>query len=217
MSWTNGLSELRTILSDGAADKLRHRKAVLGVTNGTNKRFKTLEFRRLTTFVSASVPYGAYVNGVLAAVTADDLASGEFALNTAPAAGDTVEATYYIQWFTDAELTVFLNSASQWLGLGDSFSVVDSGLRSAASKYATADAYQKLALRWTEFLSETYRAEDAQADVVKAAIDSYAKLAEMFRKEAYKSRDQFYSRQGQALAPRFLSVAGNVSDPVPKR
>lgn len=50
MSWTTAASDLRTSLSDNSKDKHCYRKSVFGELNGTNTRFKTLEFRRINNF-----------------------------------------------------------------------------------------------------------------------------------------------------------------------
>jgi hypothetical protein len=217
MSWTTAITEFRTNLSDGATDKLRYRKRVFDQANGVNTRFKTFEFRRITDFTSAVAPLGVYVNGVAATVTTDFPEVGEFVLTSAPANGDTIEASYYIQWFQDSELTVFLNLASQWLGLGSDHLTMVDGLRPAAMQYAMAGAYQKLALRFAEHISEMYRLEDAKDPKLNAVIDGYRKAAEVCRKEADDLKKNFYTRQGQSLQPYFSNISGVVSDPVPKR
>ena len=217
MTWSSAVSDLRVQLSDGPADKLRYRKRCLDQPDGVNTKFKTFEFRRLTDFTSPTGTEGVYVNGALVTATGDAKDVGEFTLPTAPADGAIVEATYYVQWFTDAELQVFLSMASMWLGLGSDPSVVQVGLQPAAIKYAIADAYQKLALRWAEHLSETFRFEDAKDDKRMEVVTSYRNASKDSRKEATELRDHFYTRQGQSLQPLFANISGSVSDPTPKR
>lgn len=216
MTWTNSVSDLRTQLSDGPTDKLRYRKRCFDQANGVNKIFKTFEFRRLTNFTSAVAPEGVYVDGVASAVTSDSPLIGEFELAVAPTDGKIVECTYYIQWFLDTELTVFLQMAANWLGAADTNSIPE-GLKPSALKYACADAYQKLALRWAEHISETYRLEDGQDPKRMDIVESYRKAGLDSRKEAEKMRDIFYTRQGRNLQPLFGSIPGKLSDPMPKR
>lgn len=217
MSWATAVDDVRRILSDGSKDKLRHRKRVFGKIDGTNTRFKTLEFRRLTTLVGAVAPVGAYVDGSLAAVTSDDFSdTGEFVLATAPADGSVVEATYFIQWFLDSEVEGFLTSAANWLTFGV-FADIPPGLRPAAIHYAAQEAYLKLAVRWAEELSETYRLEDAPSEGAFEIVDKYRQIAMDMHKKSMALRDDFYTRSGKQKQPSFGIIAGNVPDPVPKR
>lgn len=217
MSWTAALDDVRRILSDGPKDKLRHRKRVFGKIDGTNTKFKTLEFRRLTNLVGAVAPVGAYVDGSLAAVTSDDPSdTGEFAITTPPTDGQVVEATYFIQWFIDTEIQGFLTSAANWLQI-DVYDNIPPGLRPAAIHYAAQEAYLKLAVRWAEELSETYRLQDAPSEGAFDVVDKYRQIAMDMHKKSMALRDDYYTRSGQAKQPLFGTIAGNVSDPVPKQ
>lgn len=228
MSWTTAASDLRTSLSDNSKDKHCYRKSVFGELNGTNTRFKTLEFRRINNFAETdnlaptytAPPLGVWKNGVLlvtADIASDNPETGDFILASAPADGDTLEASYYAQWFNDDEIAQFLRLSCNWLALGDDFSQISQGLRPAALKYAAAEAYQKLASRWSQMLSEQYLRQDAQEKGRFAIVDAWMKAAETNRKEAYKSRDDFYSRSGQSNIPYASSIQGRVPNPVPQR
>jgi hypothetical protein len=216
MSWTTYAEEVRRLLSDGPKDRLRHRQKVFGQVDGTNKVFKTLEFRRVTDFTTASAPEGVYVNGVAAAVTSDDLDSGEFELTDAPVDGDVVEATHYVQWFTDDELTQFISDAARWLSFGTAGDVPP-GLQPSALHFALQEAYQKLSIRWSEMLSNTYRLEDMPADNIVKMAESFQKSADLMHKKSTDLRNDFYTRQGQNRSPNFGTILGHVPDVVPKR
>lgn len=220
MSWATAVADLRLKLSDTPLDKLRAYKRVFGQIDGTNKIFKTFEYRRITDFTSAAAPLGVYLNQVRlgsAAIASDDLQTGYFTLVSAPAAGDVLEATYYVQFFFDENLGDFLRLGAQWLGLGTDYNNVPIGLQPAALQYAAAEAYQKLAMRFAEHLSETYRLEDApDADRFKL-VDEYRRMGEACRVEATTLRDHFYTRQGQYLSPLFGVNRGNVRDVAPPR
>lgn len=217
MTWTNAVVDLRTQLSDGPTDKLRYRKRSFDQSNGVNVRFKTFEFRRVTDFTSATDPLGVFVDGVAATVVSDFPEVGEFELDTAPADGSIVESTYYIQWFKDVELQVFLSMAANWLGFVNNYAVIPEGLRPSALKYSMADAYQKLALRYAENLSETYRLEDSMDPKRMEIVSSYREASSDCRKEAETLRDHYYKRQGRALQPLFGNIVGKIQDPMPKR
>lgn len=220
MSWTTASTDLRTLLSDNLTDKHRYRKRVFGEINGINTSFKTFEFRRITDFTTATSPLGVWIDGVLqdpTAVSGDSVGTGDFYLETAPADGSIVEASYFIQWFKDTEIDNFLRLACNWLSLGDDYSQLGQGLRPAALKYAAAEAYQKLSLRWAEHLSETFLLNDAPDEKRMAIVDVYRKQSLDLRKEAETVRDDFYSRSGQQKQPLFASIVGTVADNVPKR
>lgn len=219
MSWTTSVSDLRNLLSDGPTDRHRYRKTVFGETNGTNHLFKTFEFRRVTDFTTAGTPLGVYKNGILltsSAISSDYPASGEFTLVTAPADGDRIEASYYIQWFLDSELAEFLTSATNWLGFAGATSNLDPGLQPSALKYAASEAYLKMSMRWREYLSDMYRVEDMPSLEKDGKAQSFISMGETFKKEARALRDDFYTRQGQSLSPLFNSITGRVRDPMPK-
>jgi len=216
MAWTTSLADLRKLLNDGPKDKLRYRKRVIGIQNGANLIFKTFEFRRTESLVGATAPVGVYVDDTPVTVVSDDVPSGEFVLADAPTDGQTLRATYFIQWFIDDELTEFLQTAGQWIGIFDVTAIQD-GLQPAAIRYAAGLAYQKLSLRFAENMSEIYQLEDTPLDKSWNPVDIYAKLSDQMLKAATMIRDDFYTRKGQAKAPRFGSLYGNVQDPAPNR
>jgi hypothetical protein len=224
MAWTTALTDLRTILSDGPADKLRAFKGIVGgLFDGSNTVFKTVEFRRVTDFTDPTntKPLGVYLNHELLSPNDfewDDPATGHFKLNNnkAPGANDTIECSYYTQWFTDDELNNFLTNAANWIDTtsGD-VTMLPNGLWPAAKHYAAADAYQKLALRWAEHLSETYRVEDVPSEKRFDIVESYRKAAIDNRKIAVDLRNDFYTRKGRALQPLIGVVGGQFKNVEP--
>lgn len=217
MSWSTAVAELRTQLNDGPTDKLRFRKKVLGEQDGSNKIFKTLEFRRVTDLSTPATIFGVFVNNVLASVTSDFKDHGQFALNTAPVTDDLVEATYYAQYFLDAELSTFLSIASRWLLSNADFTKTTDGLQPCVLKYAEGEAYSKLAGRFIEHLSGTYRMEDLPDSNQKSMIADLEALAKAKKEEAIKDYEMFYTRQGRSLQPLFAVTGGKVRDVVPKK
>ncbi len=219
-TWTTALTDLRTLLSDGDADRYAYRKKCFGEVNGTNLSFKTMEFRRVSNFTTAVTPLGVYVDGVrlpAASATSDDVATGEFVLAHAPTNGQSVEATYYYRWFVDTELTTFLTAASEWLGGGTDYTLIQEGLRPAAKYYAAQEAMHKMAARWVERMSEQYLVEDAPDPRNQGVADSYRRLADDYKKKSLELRDQFYTRQGQPLQPLFGNNFRAVREVVPRR
>lgn len=224
MPWTtvaDATSDLRILVSDGPTDKLRYRKRVIGDLNGLNPRFKSFEFRRVTDFSSeAGLSLGVFVDGIRQTqgvqVTSDFPEIGEFILATAPANTSRVEATFYIQWFKDVELAVFLKNAAQWIGLGEDITKVEPGLQPAALYYSAQEAMHKMAVKWAERLSETYKMED-QIKGDTSPVNAFRVLAKDYRDKSEALRKNFYSRDDQAEAPLFGISGGQVCSVVPRR
>lgn len=220
MSWLTAAADLRVKLSDGPTDKLRAFKRVFGEINGTNTVFKTFEFRRVTDFTTAGAPLGVYLNQVRlapAAITSDSIETGFFTLAVAPSSTDVLEATYYTQHFLDAELDEFLRLSANWLLGSDDHTAVPVGLRPSALQYAMADAFGKLAMRFAEHLSETYRLEDTPDPKRFEMVAQYKQASEQAREMAHKLRDEFYKRQGQSLSPLYGTAVGAVRNVAPNR
>lgn len=221
-SWSDPLGDLRKILSDGPTDKLRYRKKVLGLQDSVSTVFKTLEFRRLTDFtlsVPATPAEGVFVNNKrVTAVSDDQAASGEFVLSSAPSDGDKLRASYYIQWFTDAELTDFLTIATGFLGFGSDFTQIDISFAPATLKYAAGEGHQKLSSFWAQNISEAFMLEDAPDQKTFNPVKIWQSLADACKKDALQLRDDVYkNRKGQALAPIFGTISGHVRDVKPNR
>ena len=217
MSWTTALSDVRMIMSDGPTDKLRYRKRVMGFQSGTNLIFKTFEFRRVTDLSTAVAPLGVYVDEAPVTVSADNLEIGEFTLAAAPTDGQSLRATYYIQWFNDNELTEFLTSASEALDFGATYANIPEDFRPAAKYYAAGNGYQKLAMFYSMNASEVYQLEDSPVDKQFAPADRFQKLSTQMFEYAIQLRNDVYSRKGQALAPRHQTISGTVQTVAPNR
>lgn len=214
--WLTSESDLRKLLADDPTDKLSWRKTVFGQVDGVNKTFKTFEFRRVTDFTTATTPLGVFVNDAAVTVASDYTDVGQFELSAAPTAGQTINATYYMQWFTDDEVDSYLQSGANWLGFTDTFLQVVPGLRPSVLQYAAGDAYSHLSLRLSRTLSENFKLEDMPKEAVRELISAYRTAAEHAYDQALKRRDEFYTRQGQALQPLFANIIGGATDPQPK-
>lgn len=217
MSWTTAPDELRVLLNDGPTDKPYWRKRLFGEVNGTNVKFKNLEYRRVTDFTTSVAPFGVFVDGIVAGIDLDFAATGDVILTTAPNQGSIVEASYYTQWFLDIEITQFLTDATKWLSLGTDYTAIESGLQPGLIKYAASEAYQKLALKMATHIQETYLLNDSPDEKRFQIVDTYMKQAALFGKQAQGVRDDFYSRSGEQLQPLFANNPGRIRDTVPKR
>lgn len=215
--WTTSKSELRDLLSDNTTDNLAYRKKLFGIVDGANKVFKTFEKRRLTD-LSAPTPSGtgAFLDGVLEAVTSDLLELGELTFTDAPAEGVRLEATYYFQKFLDSELDGYLLNATRWLQLGEDKLKIIEGLRPAALHYAGQNALHSYAMESVSRWSNEFMLEDFP-EGMKDLVTAFKDMAKDFKEKATELRDDFYKRSGKANAPRFGILAGGVRSVVPKR
>jgi hypothetical protein len=226
MSWTTAVTELRTLLSDGPTDRLRFRKAVIGEVDGSNVVYKTFEYRRITNFKTGSAsPFGVYKvlrsSGAVTLLSNSDFASdavaeGIFVLNVAITQGYSLEATYYVQWFDDAELSEMINEASMWVLSVEAPANVPSGLKPAVLQYAASLAYQKMAMRWRERHAEVFRTEDAPNDKQQTPTQEFMSMSKAFMDRASVLRKQFYTRQDQNEQPLFATAVGRVRDTTPR-
>ncbi len=218
-AWQTALTDVRTLLSDGANDKLVWMKKVLGILNGTNTIFKTFEARRISPLVGSSgSPIGVFNNGVLVTTSAEDLESGQFTLAVAPVNGDTLVASYYYHWFDDTEIDQFLTTSSEWITGNDDYSSTPNGLWPAAKTYAAATGYQKLVSKMSINLAETFQLYDAPDQKRFDPVKVYGDMAEKMFKLAFELRDDVYkNRKGQALAPIARTMSGRVKDVMPNR
>jgi hypothetical protein len=190
-------------------------KGCIGKKDGVNRVFKTLEARRLTDFTQALAPgLGVYVNGTLAQVDSDNTDVGAFTLHVAPGNQAQVEASYYFQWFRDTELQQFLLNAAQVLQVGSDPTQVPDGLQPAALHYAAAEAYLKVAVKMTEKLSSTYKAEDASGRPEMTEAEEFRKLAKDCALRADKLRDDYWGKAGKQMSVGFATISGRAKEPV---
>ncbi len=223
--WLDPVGDLRVLLSDGTKDRLRYRKQCLGRADGTNLTFKTLEFHRITDFSASGLlaPEGVYVGNVRLPYTAfasDHPDLGEFSI--APASSglvpvnSEVRATYYVQWYTDADLSNAIKEAANWIGTAGVASGIEAGLQPPALYYAAQTMLHKMALRWVENWNDVYQLDKPSQDM-DTFVKLYRDLANDYKKKSEDLRTKFYTRSDQNESPLFLSIAGRVRDPMPKQ
>jgi hypothetical protein len=219
MTWSTARADLRVLLSDGPTDKLMAFKQVFGNQAASATVFKTFEKRRITDFSSTATdfPLGLYLSGqrlAASACTTDNPETGFFVMAEPPTDANQLLATYYVQWFTDAELDGFLEKAAGWLNGGTDISLTQTGLQAAALQYANYEAMQKLSIMYATNPIETYRLEDSPNEKFVTMGDKYRAAANAALKQATQLRDDFYQgRKGAALAPRFGTIQGSVKNP----
>lgn len=220
--WTTAVTDLRNLLSDNPNDRLRYLQTCFGKVDGSNGTFKTFEFRRVTDFTSDSTvaPLGVYVGGVRVNntdITDDDVTTGVFTLRAAtgviPIEGQGVEASFYTQWFLDTELDQFLKDAGLWAVSSDLYINLGGGLIPAALDYAAHRAYQKMAMRWRDYIANTYKLEDQPKESGTSLTEEYEKSSQAYFETAEEKRKTFYSRQDRNQQPLFANIVGVVRRP----
>jgi hypothetical protein len=144
---------LRTRLSDSATDKYIHLSPVDPEPNGISRQFAVPDTRLVTgsvkvfldneelTLVEWDPPYDPDPEPTEYVM----LDSGRIVLE-APDTGAILKVSYYFQWFTDEDLTEFLNNAARLLGNesaeADSLTVT---MRTPVLSFAAHYAYLKMA------------------------------------------------------------------------
>lgn len=215
--YQTAIADLRMLLSDGADDRYVYQARCFGRVDGVNVAFKTFYRRRSTNFTTGASG-GVYVDSVLlpaSGVISDNQETGEFVVAVPPtnagSASQIVEASYFYQWFNDDELDTFLQISSRWLVGTNDYTTTQNALIDALLKYASAEAYLKMAQRWRTYMSQEYKVEDAPKDSPTYNTNDFLKLSTTFREEALASRTEFMqTRQGRALQPLSGRITGRV-------
>lgn len=185
MAWVlaDAVASLRRRLSDGVTDKFVHQMDVDPTPNGLHRVFAVphslLVPDTLTVFLEGE-PLESLID-------LDEVA-GTFEIEP-PDEGQKLFASYYYQWFTDAELEEFLQQAAQLLNftgvVDDSLPV---GLRTAVQSFAAYYAYMKKAANSAPamvasssgFTSDTSKEHPYWMDMAKMAWDAAQQEVETF-------------------------------------
>lgn len=147
--WTlsDAIVSLRRRLSDGADDKYVHQMEVDPEPDGIQTTFAVPDSRLVADSLELTLEGSP--------VTPDtvDHPAGRFTL-AAPDANQKLRASYYFQWFTDAELEDFLGQASNMVGYdGVEDESLPFGLRPATLTYACYFACMKKAAEAADSVS----------------------------------------------------------------
>jgi hypothetical protein len=147
--WTlsSATVSLRRRLSDGPDDKYVHQMEVDPEPDGTLTVFAVPDSRLVADTLELTL------DGVPAVPDVIDLPAGRFSL-AAPDSNQKLRASYYFQWFTDAELQDFLGSASNLLGYtGVEDTTLPLGLHPPTLGFACYYAYMKKAAEAADSVS----------------------------------------------------------------
>lgn len=201
------LSRLRTAIDDVAGDKTAFRenlrRSVYGdqVAGGTTLNFRLNNQRVAVVNLVSTLMVSADGNTFAPPATEDDL-RGTFTLLVAPTS--SLIATYDYQYFTDTELTDFINQAADFIGVADP-TAVPVGLLDALVFKAGSDACFALSARRAGLYNAGAGGKTAQkGDISK----KYKDLAKDLFERAVAERLAFYGqRKGKSSAPSAGSFA----------
>jgi len=211
MSYTTALLELRQMIADTQYNKRSTKKKLVGDVDGSNKLFYSYDKRILGDTLDV------FVDNEKVCYDLNDAISGEIQLKNAPEASQSVTASYYWTWWTDDELTNFLNKGAQMCGQispeaesdpanDQSYLLIPPGLRNGALNFAASLAdtalVQYLVARKhsQEFALEQDGGDD---EGYSKFLDSLSKAASTFMKTGMTMRDDFYKAQGRQYSPAF--------------
>lgn len=205
------IARIRTLIDDAAGDKSvfkeNLRRSVLGnQVDGANKNFQLNNKRIVASSLSVSVDGASF-----AAPASEDDMRGRFTVTTAPAT--SLLATYDFQFFTDAEITIIIDSALSFVGATAAVNV-DAGLLDALVKWAAGDCFEALSSR----AGPLYDASAGGKSVSKASIKQhYLALAKQKHDEATAERDNFYKKKGEQFSPAYGKFALKQTPYTPRR
>lgn len=210
-TYTEGIVELRQLLSDDKTDKRASRKKVIGDIDGTNTHFRTYDKR----IIADTFQVFSGDDEITDSASLDDAISGEFTLSSPPDKNTKLTASYYFHWWTDTELQNFLNKGAESIGIDDpnhtsggdadqAYLQIPQGLRSAALYYAAGHAQKKL----IQYMMNRRHSGEFQLEQDKGGDEGFAAIITQMRsemkdnfKQADTFRDDFYKRQGRRNAP----------------
>ncbi len=214
-SWASlaaATSDLRTFVNDGPVDRLVKEKVVIGATNGVNTTYMTWEDRIIGATLVVTIDYVPYPGAFTQALDANGInLTGTFTLATPgstppvpPVATAVVRAQYYFQYFLDAELQEALFMAANEMIETDDPTQVPSGLKYAMLYFAGSFAYQKLAIRWAQVLSNRFLVvEEPSHNENMQRPNMFQQIAKSLWDQGTKLRDGYYMRHGRRNAPAF--------------
>lgn len=146
---SSAVTSLRSLLGDNPGDKFEFKTDVFPTPDGVTTRFFVGQTR-----VSPGT-LEVYRNGVLLQAVsgaAVNETKGEFTYEAedGPLKACLLQASFYYQWFTDAELTEFLGEAANMLSLESPSGDFSVGLRPTLMSWACYNAYMRKAAEFAE-------------------------------------------------------------------
>jgi len=215
------ITSLRILGHDGPADHTIFGEKLGAVPNGfpvdgSNTVFKIGgQDGHSTPIVAGSVyltyPADPTKRRITTGFTLSDAVNGFITFSVAPASSTEILADYNYYWFSDAQLTEFINEAAQTTVAGTTDpTTIDANLVQAMLQFALASFFQSRASQY----AERYATSGGQAGTsVDQVAKMYLDLAKAATIRATQYRDDYYKRQGQREAPSSVVVNFRI-DPI---
>ena len=148
------ISSLRSLLGDNTTDKFEFKVDVFPTPDGITRRFFGGQTRLVEHSLQVYINRQLAVTGVATSgVVEIDYEKGSFDLGTAPSGHMNVQASFYYQWFRDAELLTFLTTAANMNGYEFIYTDFPIGVRGALLDFAAYYAYMKKAAEYADHLT----------------------------------------------------------------
>jgi hypothetical protein len=206
---TDLIDQLRILSSDTDKSNAIYGETPSGKADGTNTHYK-LQNKNIvvaSVFISYGTTYRTQLGFLL------DHGDGIITFSSAPISGTVLNVDYNFQWFTDEEMSEFLNTAGLHIGSSD-ITMVEDGLVASLLQYALGYYWLRRASQYAHRYSSSSMGISTQADVV---TQNFRKLSELAFKQADSFREMFYKRQGQREAPASGTVSYGIDPYTPRR
>ena len=210
-NYTELINRVRTEAKDLANSNPRFGDTPVGDRDGANTMFR--------------LPFPNPVAGTLyftfgtskrsqAGFTILDQAAGYVNITAAP---DTTTQPfffdYYFQWCTDAEITKFIDGATEDLG-GVMGTDLEAGLYSAQVQFAISRYWKARASSYAHLYATAGGGANASPE---SLTENFMKLAREATKEGVRLMTSFYTRHGKRNAPASGTISYGISPYTPRR
>jgi len=200
------VADLQRFVNDGPLDRFVKEKIVVNPADGVNTTFLVWDERLIGSTLVVSLDFVPVLfSSITQPLDSNGInITGQFTLATPPPQGTGIRASYFFQFFLLAELQEALQMAAQELNETDDITLVASGLKLAALSFAGSFAYQRLAIRWAQKLSNRFlMIEEPQNNENMMRPNMFRQIAKDLWDQGVKLRDSFYMRHGRRNAPAF--------------
>jgi hypothetical protein len=154
---------------------------------------------------------------VTSQATITDSVRGLITISNPPAQQTAVRASYYFQFFLDAELDEALRNAAGEIVESDDITLLAFGFKNAALNFAGYFCFTKQAIRWAQRMSEKFILEDSPVeDGSITRPNLFQQLAQNYYKNAVQMRNDYYQRHGRRFAPAYAMFKPHIPPIAPR-
>ena len=193
----NLIESLRIAGEDAETSNRAFNESPVGAVNGTNTHFRLANRNIVPGSVLISDSTGVWRENAAAYGFVEDDVNGMITFNTAPVLNTILTADYYWQWFTDTDMSEFINEAAQNLGYTDPTAVPQLQVTSLL-KYALNVLLLRKAQAYTRKFSSS---SGGISQEVAAVANQFQEEAKQAFDEGVKLMNNYYTRSGARQAP----------------